>query len=327
VIRSGEFDWIAKYFAPLAGTGSFGLKDDAALLDLKGAADIVVTQDAILEGVHFLPDYQAEQVARKALRVNVSDIVAKGARPFSYSLSLGVPDIWSDMHVENFAKGLGIDQHCFGISLSGGDTYRSPERLCVSITMFGALERTDGEGRYVSRAGAKPGDNLVIVGAVGDAALGLLIAKGEKSFGVVDDMLARRYHWPDINHDICEPIARYASASMDISDGLIGDCRKLCSASCLSARIDREKIPLTKEVEVVLNDAPALWSVVLGGGDDYCVLCCVGDGDWQKFSKLCEKFGSVATRIGKIEDNSRSDVSIYVDGVPSYVEHESYSHF
>ena len=170
--RSGEFSWIEKYFAPLTGAEGFGLRDDAAFLDLGSDAKIAVTQDTILEGVHFLPKNSPSDVARKAMRVNISDLIAKGCKPTWYSLSLGVPDRWTDEDVASFAQGLSLDQKEYGTVLTGGDTYRSPERLCVSITAIGEPVIS---GRYVSRLTAKVGDSLFVSGTIGDAALGLMV--------------------------------------------------------------------------------------------------------------------------------------------------------
>ena len=173
--RSGEFDWIATYLAPLAAKNSFGLRDDAALLDVPDGQSLIVTQDAIAEGIHFLPNDPLDLVARKALRVNISDIVAKGARPLAYSMALGVPDAWQDSDMRLFAEGLAADQAAYGLGLTGGDTFRSPERLSVSVTMFTLI----GEKAYRSRLGAKPGDLIFVTGTIGNAAFGLQVATGK----------------------------------------------------------------------------------------------------------------------------------------------------
>ena len=192
--RSGEFHWISKYLAPLAGPGSYGLKDDAALMAVPDGKSVVVTQDAIVSGVHFLPDDPLDLVARKALRVNVSDIISKGARPHSYSLALGVPDDWQDADMEAFTNGLAHDQDLYGIHLSGGDTYRSPERLSIAVTMFALAQ----ENQYRTRLGAKVGEAVFVTGTIGDAALGLKVATGALSAGEGDlDSLLNAYRLPN----------------------------------------------------------------------------------------------------------------------------------
>jgi len=173
--RPNEFELIARYFAPLAGEGAFGLQDDAAMLDIPPEKKLVVTQDALAAGVHFfaddLPRLLPRLIAKKALRVNISDLVAKGAKPFAYSLALGLADDWSEKWIAAFAKGLAEDQAGFDMILTGGDTYRAPGATTVSITAFGLVD----EDKYVSRLGAREGDGLFVTGTMGNAALGLIL--------------------------------------------------------------------------------------------------------------------------------------------------------
>src|SRR5258705_13170955 len=170
---SGEDSLIARYFRPLAtDPGAFGLMDDAAILKASGD-DVVVTTDAIVEGVHFLTDDPPDTVARKALRVNLSDLAAKGATPAGFVLTLALraaDDAW----LVPFARGLGEDAAQFGCPLLGGDTVSTPGPLVISITAFGRVPK----GRMVHRSGAKPGDRVVVTGTIGDAASGLDILKG-----------------------------------------------------------------------------------------------------------------------------------------------------
>ena len=322
--RSGEFEWINRYLAPLAGEGSFDLRDDAAILTPPDEHDLVVTQDAILEEIHFLPDDPVDLVARKALRVNISDIVAKGGRPFAYSLALGVPDDWSDPDMKRFCVGLRTDQQTYGIELTGGDTYRSPDRLCVAITMFGAVARD----HYVSRLGAKAGDLLVVSGTIGDAAIGLKVATGEVPVAAHEVAVhIDAYRLPDPPLALAKPISEFASASMDVSDGLLGDCRILCSASNLAATIDRSRVPLSASVRKVLNTDVELWPTILAGGDDYQCLCTVSPGNWNVFRSAATAVGLTLTEIGKITEDEPGSVSLMDSGVPLSMVIESFTHF
>src|SRR6201996_4091641 len=150
---SGEDGLIARYFRPLAThTGALGLIDDAAILKSSGD-DIVITTDAIVEGVHFLPSDPPDTVARKALRVNLSDLAAKGAAPAGFVLTLALraaDETW----LEPFARALGEDAKSFACPLLGGDTVSTPGPVTISITAFGRVP----EGKMVRRTGAKPGD-------------------------------------------------------------------------------------------------------------------------------------------------------------------------
>src|SRR5450631_3587053 len=169
---SGEDDLIARHFRPLAtDPGALGLVDDAAILKARGE-DIVVTTDAIVAGVHFLPDDPPDTVARKALRVNLSDLAAKGATPAGFVLTLALQRA-DESWLAAFARGLGEDAAHYGCPLLGGDTVSTPGPLMISITAFGRVP----VGTMVRRDGAKPGDRVVVTGTIGDAALGLDILK------------------------------------------------------------------------------------------------------------------------------------------------------
>src|SRR6202789_2072425 len=184
---SAEDSLIARYFMPLAtDPGAFGLGDDAAVLRALGD-DIVVTTDAIVEGVHFLPDDPPDSIARKALRVNLSDLAAKGATPAGFVLTLALRTA-DDAWLAPFARGLGEDATQFGCPLLGGDTVSTPGPLMISITAFGRVP----SGKMVHRSGARPGDRVVVTGTIGDATLGLdILQGGAASAALKDDAAAR----------------------------------------------------------------------------------------------------------------------------------------
>src|SRR6202790_946024 len=229
---SGEDALIARYFRPIATEpGAFDLDDDAAVLKASGD-DIVVTTDAIVEGVHFLLDDPPDTVARKALRVNLSDLAAKGATPAGFVLTLALRSA-DDAWLQPFARGLGEDASHFGCPLLGGDTVSTPGPTMISITAFGRV----AEGKMVHRSGARPGDRVVVTGTIGDAALGLdLLKGGAAAKAIADDaaaraMLVERYRVPQPRNALANAVRDHASAAMDVSDGLAGDLAKLCAAS------------------------------------------------------------------------------------------------
>ncbi|TKW76938.1 MAG: thiamine-phosphate kinase, partial [Bradyrhizobium icense] len=233
---SGEDSLIARYFKPIAtDPGALALIDDAAVLQAQGA-DIVVTTDAIVEGVHFLADDPPETIARKALRVNLSDLAAKGAQPAGFVLTLALRTA-DDSWLKPFAASLGEDARSYACPLLGGDTVSTPGPLTISITAFGRVP----VGKMVYRNGARPGDRVVVTGTIGDAALGLDVLKGGAvATAIADDAAARqllvgRYRVPQPRNALAAAILAHASAAMDLSDWLAGDLTKLCAASGVSA--------------------------------------------------------------------------------------------
>ena len=322
--RSGEFDWISTYLAPLAADNSFGLIDDAALLDVPDGKSLIITQDAIAAGIHFLPDDPVDLIARKALRVNVSDIVAKGGRPNSYSLALGVPDTWRDADIALFAEGLATDQKQYELSLTGGDTYRSPDRLCVAVTMFSIIDRQ----AYKSRLGARAGDLIYVTGTIGDSAMGLKIVGGDLSVNSADQsFLSNACRLPDPPLTAADVVAQMATASMDISDGLMGDCRKLCAASKVGAVIHRDKVPVSDAVDRLLAHNEALWPSVLTGGDDYQILCTIVPDNATVFQQALAAQNVKITHIGAVKSSNIGAVILDIGGVEVSIGKDSYSHF
>ena len=291
---SGEDSLIARYFAPLAtDPGAFGLGDDAAVLKAHGD-DVVVTTDAIVEGVHFLPLDPPDTVARKALRVNLSDLAAKGATPAGFVLTLalrGNDDAW----LAPFARGLGEDARSFGCPLLGGDTVSTPGPLMISITAFGRVP----PGKMVHRSGAKPGDRVVVTGTIGDAALGLAILKGGTDAGLAEvtakAMLIGRYRVPQPRNALAIAIRDHAHAAMDVSDGLAGDLAKLCAASGVSAVIDAPGIPLSAPAAALLARGAVGIEAIVSGGDDYEILCAIPENRFEAFAAAAGVAGVAVT--------------------------------
>ena len=328
-LRIGEFDLIARYFAPLAIEGAFGLKDDAALISPRPPFQWVITQDTLVEGAHFFADDPPGIIAQKAIRVNLSDTIAKGADPKFYSLSLALPDNVTEEFVAQFANGLALDQDQYDLGLTGGDTVRSKSGLHISVTMLGEIPPNS----YVSRKGASAGDILVVSGTIGDAQLGLeqrLADDGnldaETKFFIERQML------PQPPYGIQAVIRKSATASMDISDGLIGDLRKLCEASKISARMNLENVPLSDAAQIYLQkhskirQNELLFSMVTGG-DDYQCLFTIDPENWPDASQLAQDLGIQLTRIGNIGAQGNCPLEVLLRGVSISVDSESYSHF
>jgi len=315
--KLNEFDLIEKYFAPLAGEGSFELKDDATLITLTDGHEFVVTQDAIAEGVHFFADDAPELIAKKALRVNLSDLAAKGAKPKSFSLALGLGENCDEAWIERFALGLAQDCMAYGVTLSGGDTFKTGSGTMISITAMGEVP----EEQYVSRLSAKVDDEVFVTGSIGDGALGLLARQG-----LLDsDYLTNRYLLPEPRMDIAPVVAKFATASMDISDGLVGDLEKLCKASVVGAEIFLEKVPLSVDAKSVISYESKYMEIALTGGDDYEILLCVPAEKLDDFIHASAACDFSVAHIGKI--TAGEGVKVFdINGKTIEFEKTSYTH-
>jgi len=325
---SGEDALIARYFKPLAtDPGAFNLGDDAAVLKPSGD-DIVVTTDAIVEGVHFLADDPPDTVARKALRVNLSDLAAKGATPAGFVLTLALraaDDAW----LTPFARGLGSDAGLFGCPLLGGDTVSTPGPLTISIAAFGRVPA----GKMVRRSGAKPGDRVMVTGTIGDAALGLDILKGGPvAAALADDagaraMLIGRYRVPQPRNALAKAVRNHARAAMDVSDGLAGDLAKLCGVSGVSAVIDAPSIPLSPAAAALLVRGTVDIETIVSGGDDYEVLCTIPEDSFEAFVQAAGQAGVAVSSIGVIVAGSSVPSFLDGEGREIALPRLSYSHF
>jgi thiamine-monophosphate kinase len=328
-VQTGEERLIAKYFAPLARhPGALGLTDDAAMLTPPSGSDLVLTKDALVAGVHFFPDDPPDAVARKALRVNLSDLAAKGAAPAGFLLALALPADVDDAWLKNFAAGLGADAETYSCPLLGGDTVKTPGPLLVSVTALGFVP----EGKMVQRRGARPGDSIIVTGTIGDAALGLLLRQdGEaaRRWKLDDAMrthLLDRYLLPQPRNLLATLMQTEASAAMDVSDGLAGDLGKLCRASGVSADIDVARVPLSDASRVALNAEPNLIETILAGGDDYEILCIVPQAQAEAFLTGAKALGVQATAIGRIVAGEGVP-RLLRDGKPLSLGKTSFSHF
>ena len=327
----GEDGLIARYFAPLARDfpGAFGLLDDAAVIAPPDGEVLVVTTDALIAGVHFLPDDRPADIACKALAVNVSDLAAKAAQPLAYSLALALPRGWREEWLAAFAEGLREAQAAFGIALCGGDTTVSPAGpLMVAITAFGSVPR----GAMVRRGGAQAGDCLYVSGTIGDAALGLKLRRGDADTQScpLDDAargtLIGRYLRPEPRLALREALLAHASAAMDVSDGLVMDCARMCAASGVGGRIEASQVPLSAAAQMLVASDRGAFERALTGGDDYEILAAIRSGEGQAFGAAASAAGIRVTRIGTFSGNGASLSVIGANGSPIHFATSGYDH-
>ncbi len=323
--RFTEDELIAKLFAPLAGSGALTLQDDAALLPLRANA-IVATADALVAGVHFFAEDPAAQIAKKALRVNLSDLAAKGAEPLGFLLALALPPDWTNEWLTDFAAGLGEDARAYGCPLLGGDTVATPGPLTLSITALGEAPN----GRFVPRSAAKPGDALFLSGTIGDSALGLRLrsdkALANRLSPKARDYLLQRYLLPLPRLELGPALRAHASAAMDISDGLVGDLAKLVKASRVSARVSLSDVPLSDAAREAIAIESNLMEVALTGGDDYEILCCIS-ADATHFEQSARAAGAPCARIGEIIAGDGETAFLDPQGKVMKFNRLSFSHF
>ncbi|GAB6053645.1 thiamine-phosphate kinase [Magnetospira thiophila] len=324
--RGDEFSLIARHFAPLtaAAPGAFGLTDDAARLDVPAGQEVVVTSDALVAGVHFLIDDPPGDVARKALRVNLSDLAAMGAAPLGYVLAVCLPRETDDDWLAAFAEALGQDQKTFGLSLLGGDTVATPGPLTLTVTAFGAV----APGAMLRRNGAKVGDGLYVSGTIGDAALGLRVARGEMPDLASEhrDFLLDRYRCPRPRLALGRHLAGLASAALDISDGLLADLGHLARASGLGADLEAAWVPLSAATRAALARGPWALDLCLSGGDDYELCFTLPPSSQSLVARLAQAGMIEVTRIGTMTANPGVRVRAE-DGRDVSPQTKGYRHF
>lgn len=325
---SAEDSLIARYFKPLAtDPGAFALVDDAAVLSSSGE-DIVVTTDAVVEGVHYLAADPPDTIARKALRVNLSDLAAKGAAPAGFVLTLALrskEDAWLRL----FADALGEDAKTLACPLLGGDTVSTPGPQMISITAFGRVPK----GRMIGRTGARPGDVILVTGTIGDAALGLdVLTGGAAATALASDPTARealitRYRVPQPRNVLAQAVRDHATAAMDVSDGLAGDLTKLCAASGVSAKVNVASVPLSAAAAGLVARNAICVEMLLAGGDDYEVLCTVPPAQSDTLIAAGRAVGLAVTAIGTIVAGHERPHFLDGQGQELVLTRLSYSHF
>ena len=301
VDAAGEFETIRRLFAPLAHPEwGRGLTDDVAMLPTRTGHDLVATKDVLVEGVHFLASDPLDTVAQKLLRVNLSDLAAKGAEPFGYLLACHWSSRCGWPEREAFAAGLAKDQRAFGVHLLGGDTVATPGPASFSCTMMGWAPK----GRIAGRRGARPGDLVFVTGTVGEGWLGLQVARGLLPLEPERlAALAEHYRTPMPRTVFAGAIRDLATASVDVSDGLIADLGHVAEASGVGIEIDLELLPLSLAGHAWFDgrvDPEAALTLLATGGDDYEIAFTARAADESALRREAERRHLRLTRIGQV---------------------------
>ena len=323
-----EFDLIAQLMRPLTDGApeALGLLDDAAVLTPPPGEDFVVSADMIVEGVHFLASDPLDTVAQKLLRVNLSDLAAKGARPYAYFLTVAWPSRcgWSERRA--FADGLRQGQDAFGLTLFGGDTVATPGPLTASATILGRVPT----GGAVLRSGAKRGDLVMVSGHIGDGWLGLQVALGrlEGLDAAASDSVSRRYRLPEPRNNLAEALRRGAHAATDVSDGLVVDLGHIATASAMAIELNLNSIPLSPAGEAFVaggRDRVGALLALATGGDDYELVLTSAPDVADRVIAEAAKQNTPLTVIGRVVDGQ--GVRVFFDGAQIRVPEPGYRHF
>ncbi|MES2710315.1 MAG: thiamine-phosphate kinase [Pseudomonadota bacterium] len=308
-----EFSLIYRHFRPLAGPGALDLRDDSAVFAPPPGREIVIAADAMVAGVHFLPDDPPETIGRKLLRVNLSDLAAMGATPLGYLMTTAFPKGTGDDWVARFAEGLALDQAEFGITLLGGDTVSTPGPMTLSLTILGHV----APGRALRRGAARPGDGVWVSGTIGDGAFGLRAIRGQVPDP--DGFLADRYRLPQPRVLLGQALVGVAHAAMDVSDGLMQDFAHICRESGVGGVIDAARVPLSAATRAAAVGEHAL--LPFHGGDDYELLFTAPD------DAAVAALGMPVTRIGRVVDAGQGVRLLDGTGAEIDLPARGWSHF
>jgi thiamine-monophosphate kinase len=327
----GEFALIARYFAPLSQgfPGAYGLLDDAAVISPALGHELVAKTDAIVAGVDFPPDDPPDLIARKALRVNLSDLAAKGAIPRAYMLDLILPNTIDEVWIAAFAAGLAQDQAEYGVHLIGGDMSSTSGPVTIAVMAFGEAPI----GRIIRRGGARAGDTVFVTGTIGDAALGLAVLRGELPGldSASAAFLVDRYRLPLPRVTLGPRLIGIAAAALDVSDGLVADLRHLCEVSNLTAIIEVERVPLSLAARMAVSVDPARLEIAFTGGDDYEILFTAPPAVAGQLAELSRSMSVPITPIGRMllpPRDAKNRVSVVDAGNrPIRFASEGWSHF
>jgi len=318
-----EFELIGRLLAPIArAPEARGLKDDVAVWSAPTGRDVVLTKDMVAEGVHFLPQDPPEAIAAKLLRVNLSDLASKGARPEGVLLGFGLTSRQDEAWLAAFVNGLATDLERYGVALWGGDTINAGERMVLSLTAIGSAPK----GQALSREHARAGDDVYVTGTIGDAWLGLQVLTGKVDLPEAHARaVAQRYRWPEPRVDLGPALPGLARGSADVSDGLLADAGHIAEASSLAVVLEIAAVPLSDAASGWAGDDLSRRVRLATGGDDYEIVFTADPAEREAVLALCQRFGLRVSRIGRMEAGQGLTV-LAPDGTRLQVAELGYEH-
>lgn len=324
-VRPGEFELIRTLFAPLSRAlpGAFGLTDDVAVLSPPEGHEIVLKTDAVIEGVHFHKSDPPETIAKKALRVNISDFAAKGAQPHAYLLAFALPK-WPDIAwLERFARGLDEDQAAFNVTLAGGDTVGTRGPLTIAVMMTGFVP----QGRLIRRNGAAPGDVVYVTGTIGDAGCGLELLADQTATGADwETNLISRYHVPQPRLAFGQALRGFANASLDVSDGLMADLGHIAEESNVGIQINVGLVPLSVALRQFRGEGVSAVMQAATAGDDYEIAFTASPAKRDAIEAAAARTDTMVTEIGRVVAGEGA-VLLSGDGGEIPLGRKGYTHF
>lgn len=315
-----EFEIIRRYFESknLPVSVKLGVGDDGAIIHNDPAKNLVVATDTLVSGVHFPADSSPCDIGYRSVVVNVSDIAAMGGKPEWMTLALSLRETNPEW-LKGFSKGLFLASDEYSLNLIGGDLTKAEQNI-ITIQMIGEVD-TDAQ---LLRSNAQPGELLFVSGTLGDAAAGLEQFEKKVALNQYNQYLIERFFRPTARVDIGQAIMDYASSSIDISDGLIGDVKKIMSASDVGALINIEDIPLSKEM-LKIYEPKKSQTFALSGGDDYELLFTAPAENLSKIMDISKEKDQKITHIGNITENK--NLECRKEGVTYEYQDEGYLHF
>jgi thiamine-monophosphate kinase len=313
VARAGEFELIERFTRPFTrGEGvRVGIGDDAAVLRPPPGEELVVTVDAVVEGVHFGPGFTPEEIGWKSLAVNLSDLAAMGARPLWALVALATPPGAAPARLVRVGRGIAACARRHGLAVVGGNVTAAPV-LSVTVTVLGSIR----PGSALVRSGGRPGDLLVVTGTLGDAALGL-----EPGAGAGPRARQRR---PRPRLALGRGAVGIATAAIDLSDGLLQDLGHLCVASGLGARVDADRLPLSAAYRAANRSSRTPLEGALSGGEDYELLLAVPPSRLAVLRRAAREARTRVTVVGALE--ARRGVRVLQAGRPLRTSRRGHDH-
>jgi thiamine-monophosphate kinase len=325
-----EFDIIKKYFLPLTNgrkEANF-LADDCAIISIASGKELIASKDLMVEDIHFKKSAKAFNIACKLLKANLSDLAANGAKPLYYLLGFSQKNL-NEEFIQEFCRGLKKIGDEFKISLIGGDSVKTTDKLCFSLTIFGEITK----GKSLKRNNAKDGDLILVSENIGDAFLGLQILQNKISCTneTHKEYLINAHLQPKPQIQLGQKLVKenLSKCAIDVSDGLLADLNHICQASKMDAIIDEEKIPLSDAAKFCLkNNSNIKLADLISGGEDYQLIFSANKKNQEKIIKLAKKINIKISHLGYFQKPKKMpQIKLFNENKPVKISKFGWKHY